>query len=80
MKELIIKFEPFIFKQTIFIKEDNDIIKQIQIPQKELAKFISLQENVSEIHFFGNKKFAEKIQEECITKYKLTNVRFSINK
>lgn len=78
MKEVIIKFEPFVFKQTIFIKEGNEI-KQEQIPQKELSSFISLLDDVSKVHLFGNQKFAEKIKEECITKYKVNNIDFCIN-
>lgn len=78
MKQLIIKFEPFVFKQTVFLKEDDDVQK-IDIPQKELTSFISLQENLSAVHFFGNEKFIKKIEEECITKYKLNNVKYYIN-
>lgn len=80
-KELIIKFEPFVFKQTVFAKmEDGTIIKE-QVPQKELASFISLLDNVSKIHFFGNESYAMKIKEECITKYNLKeNIVIEINK
>lgn len=78
MKEVIIKFEPFVFKQTIFIKEGNEI-KQEQIPQKELSSFISLLDDVNKVHLFGNQKFAEKIKEECTTKYKINNIDFCIN-
>lgn len=77
MKEVVIKFEPFCFNQTIFIKdtETNQIIEQ-DIPQKDLSNFISLIDNeCCGIHFFGKKEFAEKIKEECLTKYKVhTNI------
>ena len=80
MKEIVIKFEPFVFKQTVFIKDENGEITQEHIPQKELTNFISLQEDVSKVHFFGNRKFAEKLRDECVTKYKLDKVEILINK
>lgn len=81
MKEIVIQFQPFVFKQTVFIKEkeSGEIIQQ-KIPQKELATYISLQQNVETVHFFGNAKFADKIKNECITKYKMNNVNILINK
>ena len=78
MKEIIIKFEPFIFKQTVFIKEDNKITRD-EVPQKELANYISSLKDVDKIHLFGNKKFAEKIKEECLTKYEINNLEILIN-
>ena len=78
MKDVIIKFEPFIFKQTVFIKEDNKITRD-EVPQKELASYISLLEDVGKVHLFGNQKFAEKIKEECMTKYKINNLEILIN-
>ena len=81
MKEIVVKFEPFVFKQTIFIKdEETGIIEQESIPQKELASYLSLKENICKIHFFGNKNFAEKIKAECLTKYKMNNIEILINK
>lgn len=81
MKELIIKFEPFIFKQTVFIKDEKGVITQQQVPQKELASFISLIDNIGKIHFFGNEKYAKKIKEECLTQYKLNDkIIIEINK
>lgn len=81
MKEVVIKFEPFVFKQTVFIKdEETGDIMQEQIPQKELANYLSLKEDLHKIHFFGNAKFAEKIKIECTTKYKMNNVEILINK
>lgn len=80
MKEIVIKFEPFVFKQTVFIKDtENGEITQEHIPQKELTNFISLQEDVSKVHFFGNRKFAEKLRDECVTKYKLSESKFYFN-
>ncbi len=73
MKEIIIKFEPFCFNQTVFMKdnETGQVVKE-DIPQKDLSSFISLVENeCCKIHFFGNKDFAEKIKEECLTKYNI---------
>lgn len=78
MKEIIIKFEPFVFKQTVFIKENNHINKE-EVPQKELSSYISLLEDVDKVHLFGNEKFADKIKEECMTKYKINNINFYIN-
>ena len=83
MKEIIVKFEPFVFRQTIFIKDlDSGEVKEQHIPQKELSSYISLlNEDVKKVHFFGNEKFAEKIKEECLTKYKMnTNTEIIINK
>ena len=81
MKEIVIKFEPFVFKQTVFIKDtQTGQVSQQSIPQKELTNFISLQTEAEKIHFFGNKKLAEKIKEECVTKYKLQESKFYFNK
>ena len=81
MKEIVIQFEPFVFKQTVFIK-DGDNITQEKIPQKELANYISLQEDLKAVHFFGNVNFANKLKNEFITKYKLKekDVNILINK
>lgn len=80
MKEIIIKFEPFVFKQLVFIK-DNETgnIQQEYIPQKELASYLSLKQDICKIHLFGNAKFAEKIKKECATKYSI-NTDIIINK
>ena len=81
MKEIVIKFEPFILKQTVFIKDsETGQIKHEAIPQKELVGFIALQDNLDKIHLFGNYKFAEKIKNECITKYKLKEEKFYFNR
>ena len=80
MKEVIVKFEPFVFKQTIFIKNEDGTIEKEQIPQKELASYISLLTDVEKVHLFGNEDFAKKIKEECITKYNLQNMEIIINK
>ncbi len=81
MKEIVVKFEPFVFKQNIFIKdEETGIITREQVPQKELASYLSLKEDLYKVHFFGNEKFAEKIKTECVTKYKMNNVEIIINK
>ncbi len=80
MKEVIIKFEPFVFKQTVFIKDENGVLTKDKVPQKELASYISLLENVEQVHLFGNDKYALKLKEECITKYKINNIDICINK
>lgn len=79
MKEVIIKFEPFVFKQTVFIKDEKGEITQEHIPQKELGSFISLLNDVKTVHFFGNEKFADKIKTECINKYNFKESIFYIN-
>ena len=80
MKEAIIKFEPFVFKQTVFIKDDETgEVVQEHIPQAELTNYLSLKEDLHKIHFFGNAKFAQKIKAECVTKYKLDKVEILIN-
>lgn len=80
MKEVVIKFEPFVFKQTIFLKdEQTGTIIIDSIPQKEIASYLSLREDIHKVHFFGNKKFAEKIKTECATKYKMDSIEILIN-
>ena len=80
MKELIVKIAPFVLKQCVYIKDMNTgEIKEICIPQKELASFISLQEDLKEVHLFGNQKFIKKLQEDCICKYNVKNCIFKIN-
>lgn len=80
MKELIIKIAPFVFKQCVYIRNiDTGEIEEVSIPQKELASFISLQENLKEVHIFGNEKFINKFQEDCLTKYNLKDCIFKIN-
>lgn len=80
MKQIVVKFEPFDFRQTVFIKDDTTgNIKQELVPQKELVSYLSLKEDVYKIHFFGNEKFADKIKTECITKYNFNESVFCIN-
>ena len=81
MQEVVIKFEPFVLDQTIFIKNlDSGNISEEHIPQKELANYLSLMQDVKQIHFFGNEKFAEKIKTECLTKYKMDKIEITINR
>lgn len=81
MKEIVIKFEPFVFKQNIFIKDNvTGEVTQEQIPQKEITSYISLlKDDIEKVHFFGNKKFAEKIKTECLTQYNLNDLDIVIN-
>lgn len=81
MKEIVVKFEPFVLKQTVFIKDlETGNITEKHIPQKELSSYLSLEEDLQKIHFFGNAKFAEKLKVECVTKYNMTKVEFVFNK
>ena len=80
MKEIIIKLEPFVFKQTLFIKDEQGTIVQVQVPQREVASYISFLAGIEKIHLFGNEKFINKIREECITKYNLKNIEFCMNR
>ena len=79
MKEVIIKFEPFVFKQTVFIKNEDGTLVTDKVPQKELSSYISLLNDVSKVHLFGNDKYAMKLKEECLTKYKVNNIDICIN-
>lgn len=82
MREMIIKIAPFVLKQTVYIvnRETNEVIED-KVPQKDLAKYFSAHQNdVDCIHLFGKEEFVKKIQEECITKYKIQNCDFKINK
>ena len=78
MKELVIKIAPFVFKQTVFIKEDGEW-RTVEVPHKELTSFISLEPDVKTVHLFGNEKMVKKVQEECVTKYSLADIEFKIN-
>lgn len=75
MKELVVNIAPFVLKQTIFIREDGKV-SQLQIPQKEIASYISLHTDIDVVHLFGPEKFTKKIHEECITKYSVNNIDF----
>lgn len=79
MKEAVIKFEPFVLNQTVFIRDPSGEITRKEVPQKELSNFISLLVDVQKIHLFGNEKFAEKIKNECVTKYKTNATKIVIN-
>lgn len=83
MKEISIRITPFVLKQTIFIREvaeiGEDTLTTISIPQSQIASFISLQPQLERVHLFGNQKFAKKIQEDCLKKYNVKNVTFTIN-
>ena len=57
----------------------SDTVTSIDIPHSEVASFISLQTDLDTVHLFGNQKFAKKIQEDCLKKYNVKNVTFSIN-
>ena len=81
MKEVVIKFKPFLFNQAVFIRDEDGNITEEAVPQKSLAEYISLISNVNKIHFFGNEKFAEKIKNEFLTKYSNNNtIEFLFNK
>lgn len=80
MKEVVIKFKPFILNQAVFIRDEDGNITEEAVPQKSLAEYISLIPNVNKIHFFGNKKFAEKIKNEFLTKYSNNTIEFLFNK
>lgn len=80
MKEVIVKFEPFVFKQTVFIKNEKGEITEAKVPQKELSSYLSLLSDVGNIHLFGNQVFAEKIKKECVTQYGLNDIVILINK
>ncbi len=75
MKEIIIRFQPFIFKQNVYIRDlQTDKLELEQVASKDLAKYIatkSVAENCNKVLLFGNKSFANKIKEECMTKYNL---------
>lgn len=81
MKEVIIKFTPFVFKQTVFIKDGEHLIEQ-KVPQKEVAKFIAFCKDINTVHFFGNEHYAKKVKEECILKYQMqpNQVKFVFNR
>ena len=83
MKEISIKLAPFVLKQTIFIRQvsqiGEDTLTTIDIPQSQIASFISLQTDLTNVHLFGNQKLAKKIQENCLKKYNVKNVMFTIN-
>jgi len=79
MKDLIIKFAPFAFAQSVFIKEDDNIIEE-KIPQKDIAKFIATQKDISSIHFFGNEKYVRKIATEYLTNYDFSDIDIYFNK
>ena len=68
MKEIIIKFKPFVLKQTVFIKENDKIIEQ-KMAKKELPDFLAKANDIDVIHFFGNQKYVEKIKDECLSKF-----------
>ena len=79
MKELIIRIAPFVLKQCVYIRDiSTGEIQEHMVPQKELASFISLQEDIKEIHLFGNEKFIRKLKEDGMCKYNL-NCQFKIN-
>ena len=81
MQEVVIKFEPFVFKQTVFIKNlESGNVSEEHIPQKDLANYLSLMQDIKQVHFFGNAKYAEKIKNECLTKYKMDKVEITINR
>ena len=67
-------------KQTVFVKDEDSVITQYEVPQKELASYISLLDDVKKVHLFGNEKFAEKIKEECLTKFSVSDIEILINK
>ena len=81
MKDIIVKFEPFILKQTVFIKDlETNEVKCEKIPQKDLFKLLSVQkDDIDTIHFFGNKNYIEKFKTDCYSKYDLKNVNIQIN-
>ena len=80
MKEIIIKIAPFVLKQTVYIKDkETGAVTEKHIPQKDLASFISLEDDLETVHLFGNKKFLQKLQQECIAKYNYLDCQFKFN-
>lgn len=80
MKEAIVKFEPFTFRQSVYFRDTKTgKIEQERIPQSELSNYLSLVDDIETIHFFGNEKFVRKFKTECLTKYKMEKVNILIN-
>lgn len=78
--EIILKLQPFVFKQTLFVKQPgNNNIQEIKVKLEEIPKFLSIQKTLKKVHLYGNLKMVKKIKEECLTKYNLFQVEFSIN-
>ena len=81
MKDVIIKFEPFVLKQQMYIKDDTTgHVDEYKVLQKEIPIYLSLLTDIKCVHLFGNEKFVEKIKTDCITKFQMENVKFEINK
>lgn len=80
MKELAIHVAPFTFKCKGMLKDiELGTYEIVKIPQREIASFISVQEDLRKVHLFGNDKIVRKIKEDCLTKYNVNNVLFVIN-
>ena len=81
MKKIVIKYEPFTFDQTLYIKEigtDTDA-EVVHIKANEIPKFISEAEDIEEVHLYGNEKLVQNVRKECLTKYRLHNIDFYVN-
>ena len=80
MNEIVIKIAPFVFKQTVYIrnKTTGSVIEK-RIPQKDLADFITSQDDLDTVHLFGNEKITHKIEQECLAKYNYLNCKFKFN-
>lgn len=81
MTDLAIRVNPFILKSTVMVRDKElGIYREEKIAHKDLAAFISAQENLDTVHLFGNEKYVKKIEEECIAKYNMERTIFLINK
>ena len=72
MKEIIVKFKPFVLNQTVFIKENDKIIER-KMSQKDLPDFIAKANDIDSVHFFGSQRYVEKIKDECLSRFIVYN-------
>ena len=70
MKEIIVKIEPFVLKQKVFIKEDGKEGMTVkEMSQKNLINFLEFSAcdcDCMKVHLFGSEKLTSKIKEECL--------------
>ena len=83
MREIIIKYNPFLFSQTVFIRDDmSKMVTNYSVKTPDLNRFVSevgKKKDVKAIHLFGNEKMVNKMKTECATQYDVNPAKFYIN-
>lgn len=85
MKKLVIRLEPFVYEQQLFLFEDNSLTLSAKVPMKDIAtramQFV-VQDDVREIDISGIHEYAtttkREIQKEELITYSENKIKINL--